>query len=132
MSFKKATLSIAIGLLFANGILAHRPEQEFDINSITYIEEEAQVDLGFDTADYLPEGFDPYTVYFDLNSVSYMEEEELPQLEELKIYLPADFDAYADPSSVEGINYMDSSDDIKMDFDTAEYLPESFNVYQRK
>ncbi|RKN83581.1 hypothetical protein [Ulvibacterium marinum] len=132
MSFKRATLSIAIGLLFANGILAHRPEKEFDINSITYIEEEAQVDLGFDTADYLPEGFDPYTIYFDLNSVSYMEEEGLPQLEELKIYLPADFDAYADPSSVEGINYMDSSDDIEMDFETAEYLPESFNVYQRK
>lgn len=132
MSFKRVTLSIAMGLLFVNGILANRPEQEFDINSITYIEEEIEIDLGFDTADYLPEGFDPYTVYFDLNSVSYMEDEELPKLEELRIYLPAGFDAYANPSSVEGINYMDSSDEIEMDFDTAEYLPENFNVYQRK
>jgi len=130
MNLKKETLSIAIGLVSFNGVLANQPEKEFDINSITYIEEEVEIELGFDTADYLPEGFDPYTVYFDLNSVSYMEEDDLPELEELKVYLPDGFDAYADPGSVEGINYMDSSDEIELDFETAEYLPEDFDVFQ--
>ncbi|MEO1012102.1 MAG: hypothetical protein AAFX53_12395 [Bacteroidota bacterium] len=129
MNLKKATLSIAMGLLAANGVLAHGPGKEFDVNSVIYIEDEAEINLGFDTADYLPEGFDPHKVYFDLGSVTYIEE-ELPEVPGLSAYLPADFDAYAYPSSVDGFNYLDANDEIILDFDTADYLPENFNAFR--
>ena len=131
MNLKKATLSIAMGLIAANGVLAHEPGKEFDVNSINYIEEETEIELGFDTADYLPDGFDPYKVYFDLGSVTYIEE-ALPEISGLSSYLPADFDAYAYPSAVEGFNYLDANDDIVLDFDPAQYLPEGFNAFEKK
>jgi hypothetical protein len=33
---------------------------EIDLKNIPFLEEEDEVDLGFDTALYLPEGFDPH------------------------------------------------------------------------
>jgi len=33
---------------------------QLNLNDIEFIEEEVTVDLGFEAADYLPEGFDPY------------------------------------------------------------------------
>ena len=130
MNLKKATLSIAMGLLAANGVLAHGPGRDFDVNSVIYIEEEAEIELGFDTADYLPEGFDPYEVYFDLGSVHYIEE-ELPEVLGLSSDLPKDFDAYGYPSAVEGFNYLDPNDEIVLDFDTALYLPEGFDAFKK-
>ena len=44
------------------------------LKEIEFIEEE-DMELGFDTEDYLPENFNPKKVYFDLNSISYVEEE---------------------------------------------------------
>ena len=42
---------------------------ELNLNEIEYVEEEPEVDLGFDTSDYLPKDFNPYASYFDLNSI---------------------------------------------------------------
>lgn len=131
MNNKNVALAIVLGLTFAKGVFASDPEtekEEFDINSITYIQEEDEIELGFDVADYLPEGFDPYEVYFDLNSVEFVEEEWSIDFDTTS-YLPVDFDAYADPKGIEGVNYIDEQDTVELDIDTARYLPEDFNAF---
>ena len=131
MNKKNFTTVLAMGLLFAKGAMASVPTDEkgeLDINTIVYIEEEEVIDLGFDTADYLPEGFDPYKVYFDLNSVTIIEEEIAIDFDS-KANLPATFDAFAYPTDTESFNYIDADDTIKLDFDSANNLPEGFNAY---
>ena len=48
---------------------------ELNLNEIVFIEEDSELDLGFDTSDYLPKGFNPHETYFDLNSIIYVENE---------------------------------------------------------
>ena len=131
MNKKKFTTALAMGLLFANGVVAGVPSDdkgELDINTIVYIEEEEVIDLGFDTADYLPEDFDPYKVYFDLHSVTVVEAEIEIDFNS-KTNLPADFDAYAYPTDSTSFNYIDADDTIILDFDSTTDLPEGFNPY---
>lgn len=110
--------------------LVHAPE-DIKVSEIVYIEEETSIDLGFDTADYLPEGFDPYNVYFDVNSVEFMDDESTELGFDTVAYLPENFDAYANPGSLEGINYIEIEDEtIDLGFDTAKYLPEGFDPYE--
>ncbi|MGI9550700.1 MAG: hypothetical protein ACR2MT_05830 [Aurantibacter sp.] len=105
-------------------------EAELDLDEIIFIEEEAKIELGFDTADYLPENFDPYKLYVDLNAVEYIEDEEEIELNfNVADYLPANFDPYADPAGIEGINYIEDEVEIELGFDTAEYLPLNFDPY---
>ena len=133
MKKKSFIFSAATGLLWANGVLAGDPVTEKDenvINSTNYIEDDADFELGFDTADYLPEGFDPYKLYFDLDSVPFIEENGKLDFDSKK-HLPAGFDAYAYPTDVESINYIDENDAIELDFDTHNYLPEGFDAYRR-
>lgn len=135
MNKKKFILSIVLGTLLANGIYATTPLKEvepFDVSSIEYIEEEIQIDLGFDPADYLPENFDPYKAYFDLDSIEFVEEEfkqSKRMIRKLKRKLPAAFDAYAFPTDVQSINYIDENDSFTVDFDTKKHLPKDFNPY---
>ena len=104
---------------------------ELNLDDVVYIEEEQEIELGFDTADYLPEGFDPCEVYFDLSSVEYIEAGQDFELGfDTGSYLPKGFDPYADPSGISGINYMEE-EEIELDFDTADYLPENFDSYHR-
>lgn len=120
-------------MFFVNGMFAIDPtteKEKFDINSITYIEDEIEFDLGFDTADYLPEDFDAYHVYFDLNGVNYIEEDFTIEWNTKK-YLPKEFNAYAYPSDVQSINFLDESDVFEVGFDTQEYLPLNFNAYSK-
>ncbi|VAW12246.1 FIG00652311: hypothetical protein [hydrothermal vent metagenome] len=128
---KTTTLSIAMALLLVNGIFANDPKTEIenlDINSIQYIEEEEEFDLGFDTADYLPENFDPYKFYVNLDAVVYIEDNEIDTFDSAK-FLPEGFDAYADPTDVQSINYIDERDNIVLNFDAKKHLPEGFNAY---
>ena len=130
MSNKNIKLSIVMGFALVNGVFASTPNKDievFDINSIEYIEEEAEIVLGFDVADYLPEGFDPHKMYVDLNAFDYIEEEI--EFANLAKYLPADFDAYAYPKDVHSINYIDENDAFELDFDTKNHLPVGFNPY---
>ena len=132
MNKKKFILSLAMGTLLINGVFANTPTKEiepFDISSIEYIEDEIIIDLGFDTADYLPENFDPYKMYVDLNAIEYIEEEIV--VDDFSNNLPEGFDAYAYPSDVQSINYIDENDSFSMDFDTKKHLPEDFNAYMR-
>ncbi len=106
---------------------------DLDLNEIVFIEEEPQIELGFDTAEYLPEGFDPYKLYVDLKAVEYVDEQEEINLGfNTADYLPANFNPYADPSDIEGMNYIEEEEQIELGFDTAEYLPENFDPYASK
>ncbi|TMM52204.1 hypothetical protein FEE95_21190 [Maribacter algarum] len=130
MNKKSFILSMAAGIALINGAFASTPSKEveaFDINTVEYIEDDEQIDLGFDVADYLPEGFNPYKMYVDLNAVEYIEEE--PVIEDFSQYLPKGFDAYAYPTDVQSINYIDENDSFSIDFDTKKHLPEGFNAY---
>ena len=102
---------------------------DIKVSEIVFIEEETAIDLGFDTADYLPEGFDPYKVYFDINSVEFIDDEAEELGFETAAYLPEDFNAYANPGSLDGINYIED-EDIVLGFDTADYLPEGFDPHE--
>lgn len=102
---------------------------EIKVSEIVFIEEETSIDLGFDTADYLPEGFDPYNVYFDINSVEFIDDEEEMLGFDTAAYLPEGFNAYANPGSLEGINYIEE-EVIDLGFDTSKYIPEDFNPYE--
>lgn len=102
---------------------------DIKVSEIVFIEEETSIDLGFDTADYLPEGFDPHNVYFDINSVNFIDDEEEMLAFDTAAYLPENFDAYANPGSLEGINYIEE-EVIDLGFDTARYLPEGFDPYE--
>jgi hypothetical protein len=133
MNKKIFILSIAAGLLWANGAFASDPRSEKDqkvLNSITYIGEDADFELGFDTFDYLPEGFDPFKIYVDLNAIVFLEDEKFDDFASKK-HLPDNFDAYVFPTDVESINYIDEADAIELDFDTQEHLPEGFDPYMR-
>ena len=103
---------------------------EMDINEIVFIECEETIDLGFDTADYLPENFDPHKVYVDLNSVNYIEENKEVALNfDTATYLPNDFNPYAIPADITSISYLEE-EEITLGFDTALYLPEGFDPYE--
>ncbi len=105
-------------------------QAELDLNEIVFIEEEEILDLGFDTRDYLPEGFDANEAYVDLNGITFIEDEELELNFDTALYLPEDFDPYAAPEGIEGINYMEEEEVIDLGFDTAAYLPEGFDPYE--
>ncbi len=132
MNKKSFILTIATGLLLANGVFASNLTTEKDervINSINYIEDDAEFELGFDTADYLPEGFNPFELYVNLDAVVFIEDEVTDDVNTKK-HIPANFDAYAYPTDVAAFNYIDENDAIELDFDTQAYLPKGFDAYQ--
>lgn len=131
MRNKNLKLSAILGMVVVNGLFATNPSEGdgvLDLNTVIYIEEEIPFELGFDTADYLPEGFDPHEVYFDLLSIPYIEEEPKIKVRS-KRHLPKDFDVYAYPKNIEGFNYIDENDNFLLDFDTKKHLPEGFDPY---
>ena len=103
---------------------------EIVVNSINYIEDENEFDLGFDTADYLPLDFDPFKTYINLNTIPYVEDQVTVYYS--LDYLPKEFNPYAYPTSFRNIDYIDPADEFELDFDTAEYLPEGFDPYDRE
>lgn len=133
MNKKNLVLSAALGFLISTGVFALQNEavqEEKDSCCVTYIEEEEVVDLGFDTADYLPENFDPTKFYVNLDAITYLEEECIALGLETSAYLPEGFDAYAAPQDIDGITYIDENDTIVTDFDASEHLPEGFDPYE--
>ena len=98
MNTRNITLAIAMGLLFAKGVFAIDPKtnkDEFDINSIVWIEEEVEIDLGFNPVDYLPEGFDPYAYPQHVDGFNYIDENDMVELDfDTADYLPEGFDPF--------------------------------------
>ena len=117
MNKKSFILTIATGVLLANGVFASNLTTERDdrvINSITYIEE----------------GFDPYEIYVNLDAAIFIEDEVTEDDVKTKRHLPANFNAYAYPTDVAAFNYIDQNDVIELDFDTQAYLPEGFDAFK--
>ena len=132
MNKKSLKLSVVIGVMLVKGVFANNPAKDievFDLSTIEYIEEDEEIDLGFDTADYLPDGFNPYEIYVDLNAMEYIEEDIT--ISDVSAFLPENFDAYAYPTDVQSINYIDENDLIEINLDTENYLPEGFNAYKK-
>lgn len=130
MYTKNLMANLVFGFL-TTAVMASHPKveiDEFDINTVVFVEEELNLELGFDTADWLPENFDPYKSYIDLNNIDFIEEEFVHK-KKLARRLPKNFDPYALPTHALSFNYIDENDEIKIDFDPAQYLPVGFDPY---
>lgn len=68
--------------------------EEFDINTIEFLEVEQGITLGFDSTKYLPEDFDPYTTSIDIESIDFIEDEEVNLDFDTEDYLPEGFNAF--------------------------------------
>lgn len=104
------------------------------IEDITYIEPAEDVELDFDTAQYLPEGFDAYKgMGIDLTNIVFIgNEEEIDLGFDTAKYLPIGFDAYAGMEvDLDTIKYIEEEEAIELDFNVQNYLPENFNAYSR-
>jgi len=104
--------------------------EELDLDSITYIEDENPFNLGFDTADYLPEGFDPYKVYVDLDAIHFIEAQDTDELGfDTTTALPENFDPYAAPTDFRSVSYLEVEEDFYPEIDTHAWLPQGFDPY---
>jgi len=77
-----------------NAKKVERPVEEFDLTSLEYIEEKNEIDLGFDTSAYLPEGFNAYDNGTSLESINYIENEAVELGFDTAAYLPEGFNPY--------------------------------------
>ncbi|MCB0375061.1 MAG: hypothetical protein KDD04_03995 [Sinomicrobium sp.] len=112
--------------------LVRAKKEDADLASIVYIEEEDEVTLGFDTAEYLPRGFDPYAPFFDIHSVTYIEaEEEITLGFDTAAYLPRGFNPHEAFFDIHSITYIEEKEEIVLGFDTKKYLPEGFNAHAK-
>ncbi len=98
MNYRNFKLGMLAGVAFVAAASAMKPEvsrEEFDINKVVFIEEKQDLELGFDTAPYLPENFDPYSGSFSLKAINYMDECDHIELGfNTSGYLPEGFDPY--------------------------------------
>lgn len=95
------------------------------LDQIVFIENEEEIVLDFDTAAYLPEGFDPYVG--NLNDIAYVDMEEGAEVVlgfETAAYLPEGFDPHI--GDLNDIAYVEGEEIIELGFDTAQYLPQGF------
>ncbi|MBT8205299.1 MAG: hypothetical protein KJP14_04320 [Eudoraea sp.] len=115
---------VALGAQTGNSPL-HSDQNETD--KVIYIEEVSPVDLGFDTALYLPEGFDPYAIPENIMDVSFIEDEAKIQLDfDVEQYLPKHFDPYKKYFDLNSIQFIEEEEVIEFDFEIQDYLPADF------
>ncbi|NND16420.1 MAG: hypothetical protein HKN89_08870 [Eudoraea sp.] len=118
--------ALAFGTQTGNSPI-HQPSIEID--SITYIEEEYPVDLGFDTAMYLPEGFNAFDLPENIMDISYIEENSEVILDfDVCKYLPRAFNPYKEYFDLNTIEYIEEEEVIEFDFEIGDYLPEDFKT----
>src|SRR5690606_35026426 len=99
------------------------------LNEIVFLEEEPEINLGFDPQDYLPEDFDPTKRYFDFDSFEFLSNDlEMELGFDSWNYLPEGFDPYTTVVGIQGINFMED-DRVDLGFDPREYLPDGFSPY---
>tara|TARA_R110002167_G_scaffold84156_6_gene228740 strand:- start:3161 stop:3679 length:519 start_codon:yes stop_codon:yes gene_type:complete len=113
------------------------------LEEISFIELEAEIDLGFDTAEYLPIGFNPYEgMIFNIDDIDYITlDEEIDLGFDTAEYLPIDFDAYEGMGyglddivgtlDLDDIIYLVEDEEIELGFDTQKYLPKGFDAYAK-
>jgi len=107
---------------------------ELDWNTIEVFEIEEDVNLEFNSKDYLPEGFNPLKGFHDLNwsTIELFEIEEEADLGfDTKDYLPENF------NPLKGLHDLDLNtivlfeieEEVEIDFNTNTYLPKGFCPY---
>ena len=90
----KTILTLTFGLLVFTSY-GFNSAGDFDISTVEFIEEEQEWELGFDTAQYLPENFDPYSGIISVKAINFIEDcEEVELGFETGGYLPLGFDPY--------------------------------------
>ena len=107
---------------------------EIDWSTIELYEKEEEVNLGFNTKDYLPIGFNPYKGLndLDLSTIELYEiEEEVNLGFNTKDYLPIGFNPYKGLNDLDlsSIELIEIEEEIELGFDTKCYLPLNFNPY---
>ncbi|MFS4417454.1 hypothetical protein [Maribacter sp. 2307ULW6-5] len=104
--------------------------EDFNIDDLEVVELEEEVELGFDTAAYLPEGFDPYQ-----GMTTILDEIELVEIDEevalgfdTAPYLPEGFNPYKGMIfEVDDIEVIEIEEEVILDFNVNDYLPKHFN-----
>ncbi|MDC6365712.1 MULTISPECIES: hypothetical protein [Flavobacteriaceae] len=98
MKQRNLIMAMLVGTMMVTITKANEKEmslEEFDINKVEFIEDDQSLDLGFDTAEYLPENFDPYQGKFSVSAINFIDEcEEIELGFETMEFLPSDFDPY--------------------------------------
>ena len=97
MKYRKYLATAFIAALFLPLLSAKSAEvtkEELDLGSVNYIEFELEEGLGFDTAKYLPEGFNPYSDVISVESVNFVEDDTVELGFDTSDYLPEDFNPY--------------------------------------
>lgn len=117
--------------LFEENLSLQVESEILEVNDITFIEQDEEINLGFDTTDYLPLGFNAYEgMALDLNDIIIVEEEEEIDLGfDTAQYLPSGFNAYEGMEfAINEIDYIEEDEEIILDFDTQAFLPTDFNA----
>jgi len=83
----------------------------------------------FETKNYLPFDFNPYSGLFDLEYEMATEEEDAPFEFDTKNYIPLGFNPNCQYELSEIFEVEIEEEDASFDFDTKMYLPENFNPY---
>ena len=99
-------------------------EFQFELNM-----EEQDEAFEFETKDYLPFDFNPYSGLFDLEYEMTIEEEDVPFEFDTKNYLPLGFNPNYQDDLTEIFEVELEEEDEAFDFDTKMYLPKNFNPY---
>ncbi|MDT7827501.1 hypothetical protein RQM65_02335 [Pricia sp. S334] len=135
---KKATTYIGIALLgsimmsFSGTPDCKTNCEPLPIDEIIYIEPQEDLELDFDTEEYLPEDFNAYEgMGTDLTDIVFIEEEEEIDLGfDPKAYLPIGFDAYKGMEiDLETVEYIEEDEDVELEFNVQHFLPEDFDAY---
>ena len=103
-----------------------------DIAAIQVTELDEEVELGFDTSNYLPEDFNALKGKHDLDwsTIELIEPEEDVELGfDTADYLPEGFNALKGKHDIDwsSIELFELDEEVELCFDTTEYLPEDFN-----
>ncbi|WP_343487887.1 hypothetical protein [Allomuricauda sp. d1] len=99
MKYKNYLSALFLGLVLLPAFSAKKsvqPAEEFDVNSVIFIESEHHLDLDFETEGYLPEGFDAYTDDIAIESINFIESEDFDLGFDTSEYLPEDFNPYSE------------------------------------
>ncbi|MFX0557459.1 hypothetical protein ACOCEA_11720 [Maribacter sp. CXY002] len=127
---------------FVNEMYLTLNTEPVNIDEITFIEIEEEIDLGFNTADYLPIGFNAYQgMDFTIDDIDFTDDEEIDLGFDTSVYLPKGFNAYVGMEieleeviadlDIDDLLYLLEEEEIDLGFDTAKYLPEGFDAYAK-
>jgi len=125
-------LSLLKASLFTNN--SEVMSTELDWSSIELFEIEEEVNLGFNSKDYLPDGFNPLKGLHELDwsTIELFEiEEEVNLGFNSKDYLPEHFNPLKGLHDLDWstIELFEIEEEVEIDFDTNKYLPKRFCLY---